>query len=241
MKLILKNNFYKYRSLLPVAMNDELEKIVKNENVSRKGVIRRYYESLGTIAKEYKSSVSFRLANYLTKGEYGRLVKENALLKVFAEIDALTGLYNKRMLGPDLEKIASFCSRHGSTFSLMMLDIDNFKLFNDDYSHEVGDNILNCVGSLCLKYMRKEDKVYRFGGDEFCIILPETAKDEAGVTAERLREGINEYSMDGLPRISVSIGVASYTPGERGYDTINRADKNLNVAKRSGKNQVRLY
>jgi len=118
-----------------------------------------------------------------------------------------------------------------------MIDIDNFKAFNDTYGHQAGDSIIREISKIFKDVSRKIDIVARYGGEEFGIILPMTKKEEALVLAERIRKAVETSPR--LKNITISIGVASYpADGNVKEDLISKTDKALYEAKRSGKNRI---
>ncbi len=127
---------------------------------------------------------------------------------------------------------------------LLMLDIDHFKIFNDNYGHGYGDQVLRRIASEILRSLRGDDYPVRYGGEEFLILLPDTSTREALVVAERLREGIAHLTMGGgreFPTVSIGIfsGVPSYT--ELLHEFIRRADLALYEAKGAGRNRCRVW
>lgn len=133
--------------------------------------------------------------------------------------------------------------RYGNALSLLMLDIDFFKRVNDAHGHRAGDAVLKKLVEVCREILREVDIIGRIGGEEFAILLPETASDEAVDVAERLREVMENTKVpleDGLPlRFSLSIGVTSLTSKDDNVDVLlNSADKALYSAKNSGRNKV---
>ena len=118
-----------------------------------------------------------------------------------------------------------------------MIDIDNFKAFNDTYGHQAGDSIIREISKIFRDASRKIDVVARYGGEEFGIILPITKKEEALILAERIRRAVE--TSPGLKNITISIGVSSFPEdGEKKEDLIAYADRALYKAKRSGKNRI---
>jgi diguanylate cyclase (GGDEF)-like protein len=159
--------------------------------------------------------------------------------------DSLTGLYNYRFFQESLQRELSRASRSHSPLSLIVLDLDNFKLINDSYGHPVGDRVLRHLADLIQRHSRKANVVVRYGGDEFCIIVPEGDLDTARGVAERvLTEIRNSPFADethGVPpqNLTVSAGVTSYRPEEdNAFSFFKRADENLLTAKRTGKDRV---
>ncbi|MBW2559325.1 MAG: GGDEF domain-containing protein [Deltaproteobacteria bacterium] len=178
-----------------------------------------------------------------------RKLAENALresearYRTLSVTDALTELYNSRYFYDQLRLEIERAERYGHPLSLLLLDIDNFKRFNDTYGHLEGDEVLIRLGQVIRRCLRKTDSAYRFGGEEFTIILPETGGDAATILAERIREDLaNEdfYPVES-PEIvheTVSIGVAQYLPCEGLRPFIKRTDFNMYEAKEQGKNRV---
>ncbi|MCD0280660.1 GGDEF domain-containing protein [Xanthomonas melonis] len=160
--------------------------------------------------------------------------------------DALTGLYNRRYLEESLSHELARCARRGLPLSVLMLDVDHFKQFNDSQGHAGGDLLLAAVGELLLTRLRAEDVACRYGGEEFTVILPETDGEEAMRVAEQIRAHVAALAVsDGqraLPRVTASIGVASFpVDGELGSSLIQKADAALYAAKRGGRNRVERH
>ena len=159
-------------------------------------------------------------------------------------VDSLTPAYNHRFFQEALIKEIHRQERTRSAFSLVMLDIDNFKTFNDTYGHPVGDEILKGLVDELIRNLRDLDVVARYGGEEFALILPETSGPRAREVAGRLRGLVaaREFVILGLPpilRITISLGVAVFPDDAvTGPDLIARADAALYRAKKQGKNQV---
>ncbi|MBU0943073.1 MAG: GGDEF domain-containing protein [Proteobacteria bacterium] len=123
---------------------------------------------------------------------------------------------------------------YGKSFSIIMLDIDDFKKYNDTYGHSAGDKMLTSVAQVLIEDIRNADAIARYGGEEFLVMLPETTLEAALVTAERVRRGVAEQSS-----VTISLGVASYHKEMvKKEDLINNADEALYRAKKGGKNRV---
>ncbi len=154
-----------------------------------------------------------------------------------AEHDSLTGLLNRRSFDKDIQKLHD----SGLPYALLMCDIDNFKHINDTYGHLVGDQVLKEVGEILTTYVRKGTRSYRYGGEEFIILLPNADERAAKVVGERLREVIENRNLH-INSVHInctaSFGGTRKREGEEPQDVIKRADKALYEAKRSGKNRV---
>jgi len=170
-----------------------------------------------------------------------KLEKLNVQLKNLAIRDALTGLYNRRHFLEALELEFNSSKYHGRSFSLLFIDLDHFKHYNDTFGHPAGDNLLREFAELIIKSSRVTTVVARYGGEEFIILAPETPKAGARVFAERLRKTVDEHPFRGKPsgQVTLSIGVSTYP--EDGLNTktlISRADEALYQAKKDGRNRV---
>jgi len=155
-----------------------------------------------------------------------------------ARIDGLTGLLNRRSLDEVMASEINRHSRYGSVFSLIILDLDNFKAFNDNYGHLAGDNLLKEGGSSIRNSIRGADQAFRYGGDEFAVLLPNTSIDAANRVAERIRKQVASKVTAGNISVTVSLGLASWPAnGISANEVIEAADVALYHAKRSGGNQ----
>ncbi|MCC7305353.1 MAG: diguanylate cyclase [Alphaproteobacteria bacterium] len=158
--------------------------------------------------------------------------------------DSLTNLTNRKAFDAEARRLATECDANKQTFSLIMMDIDYFKSFNDNYGHQVGDQVLRLVARTLIEGVKGRDMAARFGGEEFVIILPETNVAAAVKVADYLRravagkEVINRNTGGKLGRITLSGGVAEYVHGESMDDLITRADAALYTAKHNGRNQI---
>ncbi len=123
--------------------------------------------------------------------------------------------------------------------AVLMIDVDHFKQFNDRYGHTMGDEVLRLVGATLSRHFRKTDVPYRYGGEEFCVLLPETNEAEAMFAGERIRAAVETIDLPVEAHITVSIGV-SIGPASMISDTLERADGALYAAKEAGRNRVAL-
>jgi len=161
--------------------------------------------------------------------------------------DELTGLYNYRLFREHLERELYSSDRSGKPLSLVMIDVDNFKCYNDANGHEAGNKALEIVAGLLGGALRRSDVAARYGGEEFALILPSTPKNNAHLVAERTREVIEQQPFENeavLPggSLTVSVGVATFpADGDDPTELVRHADRALYVAKAAGRNQVVLY
>ncbi len=155
--------------------------------------------------------------------------------------DYLTGLYNRRFLDQILQREKALADRYGIPFSIILLDLDNFKVINDIYGHQTGDQVLIKMAELLKKNLRATDIIGRWGGEEFLIILPNLDIKEALKVAEKLRNLICQLKVPPVEGISASFGVSQYNRVEPYEELIKRADLALYKAKAEGKNCVIVF
>ncbi len=163
-------------------------------------------------------------------------------LRLLADTDDLTGLWNRRYFLNCAREEVERAHRYNHIFSLAMLDIDNFKLINDIRGHTAGDEVLRCLGEILKKRLRRVDVPGRLGGEEFCLLLPGTGMENALMLSENLRQHIEDnpaaYNGEEIS-FTVSIGVATFTPGASTVDELLKvADEAMYKAKSYGKNCV---
>ncbi len=167
-------------------------------------------------------------------------------IKRYAIADGLTGLHNHRYFQEQLEKEYSRARRFNLSLSLILLDIDHFKNFNDTYGHQQGDMILKGIALILKRCVRDIDLAARYGGEEFAVILPETPKKNATVVAERIRSSLESFEFkhkDEILHVKASLGVAGHPDDDiaNRLDLIAKADEALYKAKAEGRNKVCLY
>lgn len=156
--------------------------------------------------------------------------------------DPLTGAGNRAALEQSLARETELSRRHGQAMSVIMLDMDHFKSLNDTYGHQAGDAALKATALLLKEQLRNVDMVFRFGGEEFVLVLSNTGSEATAIVAERIRASIQNLCFligERQVRLSASLGYATYQPSESQEELLARADHALYQAKREGRN--RLY
>lgn len=172
------------------------------------------------------------------------LALENAYLFEMASLDGLTRLFQRHYSTAAAEIEWKRANRRQHPLSILMIDVDNFKMINDTRGHDYGDSVLRKVAATLRKICRLEDVISRYGGDEFMILLPETSSEGAVLVAERIRKTFeNTVNPEGEKFATVSIGIASYpiSPAHNIEDLIKLADQALYRAKEAGRNRTVLH
>ncbi len=174
----------------------------------------------------------------------GELERLNRNLKDVADKDWLTGLYNRRYLRSALDSEISRSIRHQRSFSLILLDVDHFKIYNDTHGHLAGDEVLRGVAQILQNVGRSDHLCARYGGEEFVVLMPEANHEGALAVAERIRRAVEEHPFEERETqpegaVTVSLGVATFPEdGVDGDALIGRADAALYLAKEKGRNCV---
>jgi diguanylate cyclase (GGDEF)-like protein len=163
-------------------------------------------------------------------------------LRIQSNVDHLTGIFNRRYFMDRLREEIDRSMRHGSSFAVAFIDVDNFKRINDEHGHLSGDEILRQLTQICSKQIREMDTLARIGGEEFALLLPQTTAEDAAHLVERLRANVAATRAkigDGWLDVTVSIGLASSCRDALDVNAIlRRADEALYAAKRQGKNRL---
>ena len=178
------------------------------------------------------------------------LTVRNRTLSEVSSRDTLTGLYNRWYVIEKIDSELNRALRHGSPMSLLMLDIDHFKRINDTWGHPAGDEVLRSVGKLLRESCRVYDVPGRYGGEEFCIVLPETRPGNTTVVAERIRKRLESTELScgsGSIAVTASIGIAGMDADTDDGEVLNpaalidRADRALYSAKSRGRNRIEMW
>ena len=181
-------------------------------------------------------------------GFYVKIANEHIEeLKALANVDGLTSVYNHRFFQDTLKEKIKSCEKEKSSISMVFIDIDYFKNYNDMYGHQCGDDVLRTIGSLLKDAVRKDDIVARYGGEEFAILLPNTSENDALKIAENIRKNIEETYFEGEEnqpngKLTVSIGISGYPEKAKDdIELIKSADDALYKAKFFNKNRIETY
>lgn len=224
-----------FRSVINIRANREVNELAASINYMSSNLLRRTTQ-LNDLIQQLEQNKA-------------KLSEEKNTLEVISITDELTGLYNRRYINHELNRLSSLTATLGKNISLLMLDLDHFKQVNDNYGHFVGDKVLKEFALLLNKCSRNSDVVGRFGGEEFVIIVPFVQETIAWEIAERIRQEVESHIFDqenNKIKITVSIGIASMRPVSQDKNQaiverlITGADNCLYQAKKSGRNKTVL-
>ena len=234
--------FLHYKAKIFVSqINNPLVEIIKlTKNIGKTKEIK-VLESCGIIEIDKLSNNFNNLILELDKRTNNLIIEETKRIyqEKLANTDPLTGAYNRRYLNEFANDYLKIVKREKIDFSLLIVDLDDFKNINDTYGHEIGDLVLIQFVKIARETIRENDLIIRFGGDEFILLLPNTNIKNAKIIATKIINRISEYNMSTEVNFLISIGIADYQ--EKDFtidDIISRADKSLYEAKRGGKNRA---
>jgi diguanylate cyclase (GGDEF)-like protein len=254
-----KDNFHVVVTdiMLPAMGGLELTKLIKRDNASDVIVMTGYSDDFS-----YEEAINIGASDFVIKPvrleelllRLKRVLKERELtnerirmmekLQKLAITDGLTRLYNSRSFYSQLELEVDRFNRYQHPLTLLLLDIDHFKDYNDKYGHLEGDKVLVRFSQIIRTCLRTNDSAYRYGGEEFTVILPETAGEEARTVAQRIRAALEAEPFspeDGEEvTVTISIGLTEYHAKEELSTFIQRADQAMYRSKRSGRNKVSM-
>ena len=220
-------------------MDEKTRQKVVNEwmsiNVNEQVDYSIYFKTLGIIA----IIMAFFFYRYHIVSIYNQdLQTLNKKLKLLSTTDPMTRLYNRRYIDTCIKNAYNLAQRYQTPFSLILLDVDNFKQVNDVHGHNIGDSVLIDIARILSDHTRKNDIVGRWGGEEFLIVCQQSNAQSAEVVAEKLSRTIAEYNFANGLSITSSFGVTEFQPEDSINTLVNRVDKALYQAKDNGKNQV---
>lgn len=213
--------------------------------LSRLNEIDRTVKIVNTLGEERVFTVN--VDDYENKGEHyvisftdiTQLKEKSNLLEYQANHDQLTGLFNRQKFNDIFRKEIKRERRYDNSLSLIIFDIDDFKSFNDDFGHIVGDEVLKAIAKIVIDSVREHDTVVRWGGEEFLVLLPQTELEGAKNVAEKIRSEIEAYESSSIPRkITASFGVTKLSSDDDELSGLKKADDALYEAKNAGKNRV---
>ncbi len=219
-----------------VAVDSNSTDLMKREALAAVSVMEKLIEHRKERQQEQFASLADKLKN---------LGRELDDARRESSTDGLTGLHNRKAFDDYITRSIELHTLLGKPGCLMMVDIDHFKQINDSHGHPVGDAAIRQVANCLSKtFLRRVDFVSRYGGDEFAIILQETAADNAAMLGDRLRKAVSELPPLEVapgavpPQLTLTIGIAQMAPGDTSFDWIKRADGALYQAKRGGRDRV---
>ncbi len=190
---------------------------------------------------------NFKLQNMLEKLEESKneIFRQNDELKILAEIDPLTDCYNRRAFQKHSDEVFAIACDQDTNLCCIMLDIDHFKSVNDNFGHQTGDEVIKLVANIIRENLRETDIVGRYGGEEFCLILPDIDNETSLRIGERIRVSVmnsSEYRLIGIEGATISLGLSSIKDGvNNSTEMIDLADKALYYAKNNGRNRVAVW
>lgn len=194
------------------------------------------FNTMGARIKGFTDELKDKIAERTSE-----LEQKNRELEKMATTDSLTSLSNRRVIENAVKNESLRFGRYSKVFSILLIDIDLFKSVNDEYGHNIGDEVLMVIADILKSNMRSADMVGRWGGEEFLVLCPETDEKGAYHLAENLRKIVEDYTFPAIGTKTISIGIASCLPDENVEKLIARADEALYRAKAKGRNRSELW
>ena len=242
-KILKSNEKTKYIPIIMVTALNEIQDKVKGIEAGADDFITKPFNKLELLAR-VKSLLRIKRLHDQLQEKVEQLEQAKERLRELAVTDGLTGLYNHRYFKRFLTQEILRAERHKTPVSLVMLDIDYFKKYNDTHGHLAGDNVLRQVAKLMVQNIRSIDVAARYGGEEFAIVLPQADRKSARVVADKLKNLIEQHKFQNETtqpngKLTVSMGIATFPENASGLEElIKRADQRLYQAKALGRNRV---
>jgi diguanylate cyclase (GGDEF)-like protein len=203
-----------------------------------------FHEHVSELARRYDRQVRSLSRSVRQAEQYRRdLEQRNEVLQLSATHDLLTGVPNRRLISERCRAEDARTSRYGSTYSLALIDVDNFKSINDAYGHTIGDLVLVELAAVLKSCVREFDLCARWGGEEFLVLFVDTGLESAEIVAQRILSMVRQLRIEAdgdVISLTVSVGLAEHDPSESYINTFTRADQALYGAKNSGRNCYRI-
>ncbi|RBQ26644.1 MULTISPECIES: GGDEF domain-containing protein [Arcobacteraceae] len=237
-KIIVKPIYRLVRESVKIKNRNYKEVSKVNSSILEVSILSNAFLDMAKSIHEYQHSLEQKVEERTKELSF-----KNKELLTLSITDKLTGLYNRVKLDKVLQENIDRALRYNTIFSIILIDIDFFKKINDNFGHQVGDDVLKEVAEILKNSIRNVDILGRWGGEEFLIICPETPLTGARELALKLNKAIKEYKFSTYPNsVTMSIGCSSYKQGVLTYDEIiSNADKALYVAKAGGRDRVEIF
>lgn len=241
-ELLCGVDYLRYKNTYTKGLKDIVEYVNEQVDENSDKISSNFRYSLLTIIFLFITSSLFGLYIVNVLQSYNKkLVHMTKELDHLARTDALTGLFNRRYCDEYLDERIKISQRFHKSFSVILLDVDYFKAINDSFGHEKGDHILSEVAKVLNASLRDVDKIFRWGGEEFVIILPYTELESSLQLAEKIRQKVERHNFQIDKPVTASFGVVHYTHGLSAKEIMACADDALYKAKSNGRNQVINY
>jgi len=242
LELFIEQKNYIHKGLLKD--NDNFMELFLDTDISKRNVMIFDFQRFTPKAFEFKLTPIDRVDNHdiylATFIDISTTTLENAQMKNKIYYDNLTGIYNRNKIDEVFSDVIARAHRFDEIFSMILIDIDHFKNFNDTYGHLIGDEVLILLSKTINKVTRDTDTFARWGGEEFVMILPNTTKQNAAIVAEHLRKGVEQIEHKKAGSVTASFGVAQYEPNDTEKAMYEKCDKALYKAKENGRNTVEI-
>lgn len=218
-------------SFFNMEANSEVIKSEDGEAKEMVSIVRDITEKKKVEDELKKSEEKFRALSE-------ELQLKNRILRERSILDQLTGIKNRRYFDQRINEEKAEADRYGTPFSLLIFDLDKFKNVNDEFGHDTGDDVIVGTVEVVKSLIRDSDTFARWGGEEFTVLMKQTDIEGAGQAAEKIRKAVESIDHPKVGKVTISIGVSQYIPGEKVESTFKRADDALYRAKREGRNRV---